>query len=126
MIGVESWDDYHKAAEKDEVIHVTKIVLQALARAGHELIGITNRPGKWREITTRWLVRNEVPLSDVLMRGDDDYRQAPQLKLELARARFGEDLRGAVGLLIEDRDDVVSAFMAAGVPCIHVRGGATG
>lgn len=123
MIGVASWDEYHRASVKDKVIPATRTLLSALHYVGHDLIGITSRPGKWRIPTTRWMVDHSIHLEEILMRDDDDFRQAPEIKLELARRRFGDPIADKVGLLIEDRDDVVSAFIREGVTCLHVRNG---
>jgi hypothetical protein len=120
------WDDYHRCCGHDKVIESTALLVRSLYICGNTVIGITSRPSKWREITMRWMVDNGIPLDDVLMRDSEVHLKAPELKIALAEERFGSDLRATILMLIEDRDDVVSAFMARGVPCVHVRGGATG
>jgi len=123
MIGVCSWDEYHAEAAKDKIIPATRAIVNALVQANNFVYGITSRPGKWREMTAKWMLDNGVMLHDILMRENDDFRQAPAIKLDLARKYCGKPLAEHVDLLIEDRDDVVSAFMAEGVTCVHVRGG---
>ena len=120
------WDEYHACCVEDKVIESTAILVRSLWFAGRKVIGITSRPSKWREITLRWLVDNDLPIHRVLMRDSEVHLKAPELKILLAEESFGKDLRSEIDLLIEDRDDVVSAFMARGVACVHVRGGATG
>src|SRR5262245_1294908 len=121
MIDTASWDDYHRASEHDTAVTATCILIDALVEAGHTGMAITVRPAKYREMTSTWLVRNGCQLEEILMRDDEDFRPAPEIKLDLARRRFGHDLKSRIGLLIEDRSDVVSAFLAEGVTCIHVR-----
>jgi hypothetical protein len=52
------------------------------------------------------------PLDDVVMRGNDDYRPSPALKTDRAIGYFGslEAMQNQVALVIDDRDDVISAF----------------
>lgn len=118
MIGVNTWDEYHAASCDDRAIVATCHLLAALHAIGeHIIVGITSRPSKWRQLTLRWMVDHGVELDDILMRDDEDYRQAPELKMELARPLLGDPSRV---MLIEDRDDVVAAFRAAGVTCLQV------
>ena len=126
MIGVSSWDEYHAEAEKDQVIEATVTLVRALYRCGHDVIGLTSRPIKFRDLSIKWLVKHDVPIEKLIMRDENDFRPSPELKLDLAKKEFGNDLNRSVLLLIEDRDDVVAAFRAEGVACVHVRGGATG
>jgi hypothetical protein len=122
MIGVETWDVYHESSKDDEPIAATVELVRCLHACDHTIVGCTSRPAKWRELTLAWLVRHAIYLDDIMMREDNDYRPAPELKLAMAREYFDGDLT-QMGLLIEDRDDVVAAFRAEGVTCIQVLGG---
>jgi hypothetical protein len=117
------WDEYHLQSIHDKVIVATRTLVNCLWASKHLIYGLTSRPGKYRDLTCRWLVENNVMMHDVLMRPDDSFIPAPQVKLNLAREKFGPVLKDNIGLLIEDREDVVAAFLAEGVTCIHVRAG---
>jgi hypothetical protein len=122
MIGVNSWDEYHADAQHDEDVFAICELVRCLYLCLHQVVGLTSRPEKWRTLTVAWLVKYDVPLDDLLMRAEEDYRQSPELKLAMARAYVDGDL-SKIGLLIEDREDVITAFRAEGVTCIQALGG---
>jgi hypothetical protein len=124
MIGVNSWDEYHAAAEHDEPLHDVVRLVQSLAAMDHFIIGITARPAKWRQLTVGKLTEWGVPVHDILMREDEDYRPSPEMKLALAREYFGsdEEIRAKVAMLLEDRDDVAAAFRGIGITVLQVFG----
>lgn len=121
MIADSSWDDYHAASEKDEPVKEMVDLVNSLESAGHEVIGFTTRPERWRSLTIAWMVKNEVNVTDVLMRRDDDYRPAEKIKSDL----FDDFLRKEnVGLIIDDNEATCAAFRAKGITtlCASVRG----
>ncbi len=118
MIGIIGWDDYHIASIRDAPLEQGCTVLQHLQDRGDHLVAITSRPVRWRSLTVKWMVQHCVEVDEILMRHDDDFRQAPELKMDLAMARFGPDLSG-VDLMLEDRDDVIKVFTEKGVPCLQ-------
>lgn len=123
MIGAVTWDEYHAANSKDEVIYEMKAMLNALDAANYQLIGFTARPAKWRKQTLDWLLAKDVPLDDLLMRPDDNYRPAPEVKLELVRAFFkGADhmMKSATAFILDDREDVCAAFKGLGITALQV------
>lgn len=124
MIGASSWDEYHAASVNDEPLHDMVDLIRALAMQGSNIIGFTARPAKWRRITMEWMHRGTIPLHELLMREDEDYRPSVEMKLALARSRFKDDngIRDNVAFLLEDRDDVVAAFRALGVTVLQVFG----
>lgn len=122
MIGGE-WNDYHAASVNDEPIHDIVEMLNALYAANYTIIALTARPEKWRTLTMRWLVEHNAPIDELLMRPDDAYHPAPEIKVQLAQARFpGDALRNEVAFLLEDRADVCEAFAALGITTMQVKG----
>jgi hypothetical protein len=122
MIGGD-WDDYHAASDNDVPIYDVSKMLAAL-RPNYRIIGITARPGKWRQLTLKWLYRHRVPMHELLMRADEDYRPSVEMKLALARERFGDNqgIRDNVSFLLEDREDVAAAFRDLGITVLQVFG----
>lgn len=116
------WDEYHAAAAADEPVHDMVEVLRSFALNGFIIIGLTTRPEKWRQLTMDWCVKHDVPLDELLMRGDDDYRASHEIKRRQALERFNGEagLRENVLLVMDDRDDVVAAFRALGVTVLQV------
>lgn len=121
MIGVESWDEYHSQSVHDQPIKEMIQLVNGLAAVGFYIAGVTSRPNKWRQITHHWLVQNEVFMHEILMRSDDAFHPAPELKMALAAAKF--KVPDEISLVIDDRDDVCSAFRALGITTLQVSAG---
>lgn len=115
------WDDYHAASIHDEPLHDISRMIFHLYRARYFIVGLTTRPEKWRQLTMNWLVKHEIPLDELLMRPDKDYRPSPEMKLELAKERF-PNILDEVAFVLEDRDDVCAAFKALGLTVLQVHG----
>ena len=123
MIGAEGgWDDYHRASINDAPVHDIVDLIHALAAAKFQIIGITARPAKWRMLTTHWLIKHSIPIHHILMRPDDDYRPAKEIKISLAVDFFGseENLRDKLAFIIDDHPEVVEAFAGLGVTALQV------
>lgn len=119
MIAEGDWDAYHAASDKDAPVPELALIVNALARAGVPVVLITARPVKWRTLTVGWLARHGIYFDELLMRADDDYRSAPQVKIALAEERFGPELSD-VAFLMDDREDTLAAFRAKGVTTMLV------
>lgn len=121
----ESWDAFHAASEKDEPVPDMVRMIGALFNENFQIIGLTTRPEKWRQLTQAWLVRHCVWIDEILMRPYDSFAKSPELKVALAVQRFGtqEALANEVALVLDDREDVIEAFRALGVTAlqVHVR-----
>ena len=124
MIGREGgWDAYHAASPQDEPIHDMMMLTNALHCQGWTIIGLTARPEKWRRITNDWLVNHFIKMDELLMRPDEAFHPAPELKVQLAQERFpGDQLKDQVAFLLEDREDVCEAFHKIGITTLQVRG----
>lgn len=120
MIGG-AWDDYHAASVKDEPLHDVVKLIKAMHRSGAVIIGLTARPEKWRKVTLDWLIKHNVPIDELLMRGDTAYHPAPEIKLKLVAERFTSP-KDEVAFIIDDRDDVVMAFKELGITALQVHG----
>ena len=115
-----SWDEYHQASWLDDPLEDMVNLINSL-RPIYNIVGLTARPGKWRQLTMDWLVRHNVNFDELLMRPDDDFRKAPDLKVELALARF-PNIVDEVAFVFDDREDVIAAFKALGVTALQVHG----
>lgn len=122
MIGVASWDEYHLAAKDEEPLHDMVNLVNALVATGYTVVGLTAIPAKWRQLTMDWLAGARVPICDILMRPNDGFAPAPEIKVMLAKQRFGEDLSSKIAFILDDRDDVCMAFRDLGVTALQVHG----
>lgn len=122
--GCGGWDAYHAASKNDEPIHDVMSLTNALHKSGWTIIGLTARPEKWRNLTMQWLVRRGITMDELLMRPDEAFHPAPEIKVQLATDKFGgtEQLKNQVAFLLEDREDVCEAFHQLGITTLQVRG----
>jgi beta-phosphoglucomutase-like phosphatase (HAD superfamily) len=112
------WDAYHAASKDDQPNEVMVELINTLAKH-HFIVAVTTRPAKWRRLTMHWLLKNGCGcINKLLMRPDDDFRPSPVVKVELI-APFMAECRHIVAL--DDRDDVVAAYVAAGFTALQVR-----
>ncbi len=109
----DSWDDYHVAGFMDQPVQEMLALLRTFRWAGYKTIALTAIPEKWRQITIQWLIKYQIPFDEILMRPDDNYLPAAELKLFLAKNRIPFLME--VAFMIDDRDDVCEAFQKAGV-----------
>lgn len=117
MIGTTSWDEYHAASANDKPHEdVARLVRYLCASNNYLCVGLTTRPEKWRRLTMDWLLSNSIFLDRLHMRPDDDFRPAPQVKVETAHALGLEE----IAFILEDREDVVTAFKAVGITALQV------
>jgi phosphoglycolate phosphatase-like HAD superfamily hydrolase len=121
MIGTDlGWDYYHEHLVEDEPILDILELLDAFHNDGIEIVGCTARPEKWRKITMEWMLKHDVPMDMILMRGDEDKRSSAELKLEqVKKAKANRDI-GQVLAVLDDRDDVIAIFRAEGFTCLQV------
>ena len=112
------WDAFHAASIGDERHWDTIQLLRALDMGGYEIAIVTGRNEKFRGITIKWLVANEVPHHYLLMRDDGDYRRSDVVKVEMVRKSFEIN---DILLVLEDDECCVDAYRNLGIECHHVR-----
>jgi hypothetical protein len=126
LIGAEGgWNAYHSAAPQDEPIHDVMSLINGLVFSDETwtIIALTARPEKWRNITMAWLVKHGIHIDELLMRPDESWHPAPEIKVQLAQQRFpGDSLTNEVAFLLEDRADVCEAFHTLGITTLQVKG----
>lgn len=129
MINNNDWDAYHLAGKEDKPIQEIVELINTLSQAGQhiygyawEVVALTARPGKWRKQTMDMFLKYNVSIDEILMRPDDNFRSAAEMKIELIKEYFGEDL-GAINhnvILIDDNDKVIEAVRALGITTLHI------
>jgi hypothetical protein len=120
MIAANDWDAYHAASVHDKPIEATVNLLRSLEAANWLIVGCTARPGKWQKMSMEYMFRYSIPMHELLMRPDEDFRPSPPMKLALVADRFGPDFAEVITFMLEDREDVTAAFRAAGVTVLQV------
>ena len=121
MVGVAPWDVYHMELEHDDPAHDLIEFMSLVDGHDRQFIGITSRPEKFRQLTMLWMMKHNVMfLDDILMRPNNDFRTAHEVKISLCEERFGENWQDRILCLIDDNDRVIEAFRGAGVTCLQV------
>lgn len=123
MIGGD-WDAYHRASIDDPVIEDMRDLVNALWEAAFKIYCITARPEKWRTLTTDTFIKHNIMVDKLIMRPNDCFQGAPELKARLALEFFGDEtrLRAEVAMVIDDHEGVAQAFKALGVTVLQVHG----
>lgn len=124
MIAAGDWDAYHAAAIDDPPVKDMIELLHSTA-SYHQFWGLTSRNEKWRTLTVTWLLKHGLLLDDILMRPDNDFTPAAEMKIRLVRERLGDDaaIRRQVLAVFDDREDVLATFAAIGVTTLQVTAG---
>jgi phosphoglycolate phosphatase-like HAD superfamily hydrolase len=106
------WDAFFAAAGDDAVHPEGAAIVERLAE-DHDVVFVTGRPSRLRDVTTRWLEANGFGGHRLVMRADGDRRPAAVAKLELIR-----DLAAVhdVAVVVDDEPAVLEAVRAAGLP----------
>lgn len=104
---------FELSADDPLVAHVAQFARDA-ALDHVDVVIATGRPERFRELIGRWLDRNNVPYSALLLRADEDRRPTWEVKAELVAEHVMTrwDVRGA----IDDDPLVAGAFGELGIP----------
>jgi len=110
------WDQYHSSSIDDKPHASVVIMLNALHDQGIKVWAMTGRPEKWRRITNGWFLKHKVRIDNLIMRPDDNRMTSPELKLH-----FMSMFKKSEGFLIlDDRDDVITALRGAGYNVMQI------
>lgn len=121
------WEAFHAASCDDPPNEAVLDVLSALPPQT-KIIACTGRNEGHRKITEDWMIKHCVPVDAVLMRPEHDYSSdavlKPQMLAEWAAEEFPMTaLTDLVWFVLDDRDKVVDAWRAMGLPCWQVNQG---
>lgn len=108
----QDWDSFFSEAVDDPPLaDGLQLVLDQLL-AGHEIAWLTGRPEWIRRLTRAWLVDQSLPVTELFMRPNGDFRPARRFKVDVLNRLQGRD----IVLFVDDDPDVVAAATAAGYP----------
>jgi hypothetical protein len=109
----QQWHRFFATADADPLLDEGVALVADLATR-HEIVWLSGRPEWLREVTLDWLVRHELPIGELHLRPDGDYRPARVFKLGVLRTLAP---RG-VAALVDDDVEVVDAALDAGFPAV--------
>lgn len=83
----------------------------------YQVLLVSGRNEKFREITEAWLTWSEIPFSKLLMRADSDRRPDEKVKEDILRKLRADQHQ--VLFVVDDRDKVVAMWRRNGVTCLQ-------
>jgi hypothetical protein len=120
MIGVNTWDEYHEQSKNDKPFTRVIMLINSLGSVGYEIIGLTGRNEKFRQLTTNWLLANKADIDELLMRPDGNFEKNGPMKIALIEERFKKNYKD-IHFLIEDNDQTIQDFYNIGIATLQIR-----
>lgn len=118
------WEEYHSRSNEDKPLSDVVALVNHIAfyNTNIQVWAITARPEKWRKQTMNWFIKNNVRVDTLLMRPEDKFKPAPEIKIDLCNEH---DIMDKVLCIFDDREDVITAFKALGITAfqVHARKG---
>jgi hypothetical protein len=118
------WEEYHSAGKNDKPLEDVIVLINHIARYNTiiQVWAITARPAKWLKQTNGWLLRHGVMVENVLMRPEEAFKPAPQIKIDLCKEH---KILDRILCIFDDREDVIAAFKELGITAfqVHARRG---
>lgn len=108
------WRGFFRAAGDDTPL-AEGLALVADLQQRHDIAWLTGRPEWLRKTTREWFGTHGLPLGDLFMRPDGDYRPAALYKLDVLRRLSA---RRQIAAFVDDDGEVVDAALAAGHPAL--------
>lgn len=115
------WRGFFAAVGGDAPIPHIVDLIRDLIQVGRKVVYVSGRSDECREATVDWLHAQALPSSSLYMRPAGDHRDDALLKVELL-AKVRADGYEPI-MAFDDRNRVVAAWRAAGVPCAQVAEG---
>jgi phosphoglycolate phosphatase-like HAD superfamily hydrolase len=111
--GIEDFEERSRRASEDNAVPIMVQLVNALHAQDWHIICLTARNERWRMLTNKWLLNNDVECGTLKMRANDDFSTAPEYKEAAVREilKYPDRINT---LLIDSRSDVISAYKAAG------------
>ena len=83
----------------------------------YELILVSGRNEKFREVTEQWFFWNDIPVGELLMRKDNDQRADYVVKQEILDHLLAMGKR--ISFTVDDRQQVVDMWRSNGITCLQ-------
>lgn len=111
---VKDWDAWDADTDADTPIVPIVGILQALWDHGHEIMLLTGRNERVRELTEKWLRDHNIHWNHLIMRPHEDHRDDTIVKLEQLNRFLERHPDTQIQTIFEDRRRLVVAFREAG------------
>lgn len=108
--------DESKIAQDTPILGMQSILRALSTKEELEIVYLTGRSEKLRKVTQRWLLLHRFPEAKLLMRNNDDWRNAVEYK----KAVVNDLLSGKIAVAIEDEPEVVQMMVEHGITVLQV------
>ena len=122
-ISTMNWEKFMDPAEMAKDIPNQPVVDIAIAmeKAGHEIIVVSARNERHREVTENSLQEAGVQFQHLFLRPDGDFRKDSEFKQEVLNSLIAQEWKP--DLVFDDRDQVVAMWRSNGLTCVQVAEG---
>jgi uncharacterized HAD superfamily protein len=122
-ISTMNWEKFMDPAEMAKDVPNQPVVDIAIAmeKAGHEIIVVSARNERHREVTENSLQEAGVQFQHLFLRSDGDFRKDSEFKQEVLDALIAQDWKP--NLVFDDRNQVVAMWRSNGLTCVQVAEG---
>lgn len=116
----ESWEEYYKPMNIDSPFEDTVTLLRSMAILDHELLVLTSRPEKYRQMTMSWLHHRALEPDHLIMRPDICFEKVVPLKLQQLEMEIGKDFPDHILAFIENNTNLLEAMRGLNVTTIEI------
>lgn len=122
-ISTMNWEKFMDPKEMAKDVPNQPVVDIAIAmeKAGHEIIVVSARNERHREVTENSLQEAGVQFQHLFLRPDGDFRKDSEFKQEVLDALIAQDWKP--NLVFDDRNQVVEMWRSNGLTCVQVAEG---
>ena len=117
------WDSFNKESSKDEpnkwCYHLCRSIFMYANNIN--VMIITGRSDKCKEITEQWFKENLIPYDHIYMRKEGDFRQDFEVKKEIYEQYIKNKYK--VLFVVEDRTQVVEMWRSLDIICLQCHKG---
>jgi len=116
--GRSNWAAFNQAMGDDTPNDAIVSLYQTLWKSGaYNLEIVTGRNERFRDITERWFVWNEIPFTRITMRADNDHRADHIIKEEILNRFLVQ--KHEIEFAVDDRQQVVDMWRRNGIICLQ-------
>ena len=115
--GFNDWDKFFSLLKDDEPIHVIIERVKQKVESNGDLIFLTGRPEKYREMTEDWLLKYFDVGFSLLMRKDGDLRNKIIIKEELFKENFQKT---QIKVCFENDPELIQLWQDLGLNVIDI------
>ncbi len=113
-----NWNGFFKRMGDDIPNEAVVKLYKTLWDSGeYEILVLSGRPERYRDVTEQWFIWNEIPFTKIIMRGSNDMRSDVIVKKEMLEALLADGHK--IAFVVDDRNAVVDMWRDNGITCFQ-------